>query len=169
MSSRQAVSAPVTGGSQHFGALAFFIGICAVAAFLGSLATTPNIPTWYATLNKPSFTPPNAVFPVAWTLLYALMAAAAWLVWRTGPSPERTRAITAFLVQLALNVGWSWAFFGAHSPLLGLAVIVPLFLAILWTTLLFQRLSGWAAALMLPYLAWVGFASALNFAVFRLN
>jgi tryptophan-rich sensory protein len=161
---------PSAGGSpQHVSMLAAFLALCAAAGWLGSIATTPNIPIWYAGLTKPSFTPPNAIFPIVWGLLFALMAVAAWVAWRTGPSPQRTAAIRMFLVQLLLNLAWSWAFFGWHNPLAGLVVIVILFVAILATTLLFHRISRFAALLMLPYLAWVGFASVLNFAIFRLN
>ncbi|CAN5274209.1 tryptophan-rich sensory protein [soil metagenome] len=169
MAVRQQAGTPTTGTPLHFTMLAAFLALCAAAGWLGSVATTPNIPTWYAGLVKPAFTPPNVVFPIVWGLLYAMMAVAAWIAWRAGPSPGRTPAMQAFLLQLGLNVAWSWAFFGWHSPLLGLAVIVLLFLAILGTVLLFYRVSRAAAALMVPYLAWVGFASALNFAILRLN
>jgi len=169
MTASQNATTPATGTPQHFTMLAVFLALCAGAGWLGSVATTPNIPIWYASLVKPAFSPPNAVFPIVWGLLYAMMAVAAWVAWRAGPSLERNRAMLAFFVQLAVNVAWSWAFFGAHSPLAGLAVIALLLLAILATVLRFYRVSRLAALLMLPYLGWVGFASALNFAIFRLN
>lgn len=151
-------------------ALALFLAICFVAAWLGSIATLPSILTWYAGLVKPSVTPPNQVFPVVWGVLYTLMAVAAWLVWRADrPVEERWAALTPFAIQLALNVLWSWAFFGVQSPLLGLIVIVLLLLAILWTIVVFRDQSGLAAILLVPYFAWAGFAAFLNFAIYRLN
>jgi tryptophan-rich sensory protein len=140
------------------------------AAVLGSLATTPNIPTWYAGLAKPAFTPPNWVFGPAWTVLYLAMAYAAWRILSLAPdTPGRGAALGAFFVQLALNAGWSWAFFGANSPLAGLVVILALELAILVTIALFRRLDGIAALLLVPYAAWVAYATALNLAIWRLN
>lgn len=155
-------------GPGQWVALAVLIVVCLAAGWLGSLATTPNIPTWYAGLNKPAFNPPNSIFPIAWTILYVLMAVAAWLVWRE-ETPARWPALAAFAVQLALNIGWSFAFFGAQSPLLGLVVIVALLAAIVWTIFAFWPVSGLAAALLLPYLAWVAFATVLNTAIYALN
>ena len=143
--------------------------VVAVAA-AGSLVTNPNIPTWYAGLEKPSFTPPNWAFPIAWTLLYALMAYAIWRILSLPKHlPGRSAAITAFFVQLALNCLWSFAFFGAHSPILGLVVIAALIVAILATMRRFWNLDRVAALLLAPYLAWVSFATALNAAVWHLN
>jgi len=150
-------------------ALALFVAVCYGAAFLGQLATTPNIPTWYANLAKPAFNPPNAVFPVVWGILYTVMAVAAWLVWRTPSSAARRTGLVVFGVQLTLNVAWSWAFFGAHSPLGGLIVIIPLIAAIAWTIAAFRRTSRLAAWLMAPYLAWVCFATLLNASIVALN
>ncbi len=152
-------------------ALAFvlFLALCYGAAYLGQLATTPNIPTWYAGLEKPWFNPPNLVFPIAWGILYATMAVAAWLVWRTPVSRSRTVALFAFAIQLALNVAWSWGFFGLQNPLLGLVVIVPLLTAIAWTLIAFWRVTRPAGILMSPYLAWVAFATVLNVAIYSLN
>ena len=116
----QAVPRPPTGPLVR--ALAAALPVAA-AAILGSVATLPNIPTWYASLAKPSFTPPNSVFSPVWTILYALMAYAAWrilsLPWG---APGRAGALMAFFVQLALNAAWSWAFFWMRSPLAGLLV-----------------------------------------------
>ncbi|HZW47479.1 MAG TPA: TspO/MBR family protein [Microvirga sp.] len=139
-------------------------------AVAGSLVTNPNIPSWYAGLEKPGFTPPNWAFPVAWTLLYALMALSLWRILslprdRSG----RSGAVTAFFVQLALNSLWSFAFFGAHSPLAGLVVIVALLVAILATIRAFWPLDRFAALLLVPYLAWVLFAAVLNGAIWQLN
>jgi tryptophan-rich sensory protein len=140
------------------------------AGALGSVATTPNIPTWYAGLEKPGFTPPNWVFAPVWTILYLMMAYAAWRILSLPPeSPGRSGALAAFFVQLALNAAWSWAFFALHSPLAGLCVIVLLLLTIGITIAWFWPLDRAAALLLVPYLAWVGYATALNVAVWRLN
>jgi len=139
------------------------------AAVLGNVATLPNIPTWYAGLAKPGFTPPNGVFGPVWTVLYALMAYAVWRVLSLPATRGRGRALVAFFVQLALNAAWSWAFFGAHSPLAGLWVILPLLLMIIETIRRFWPLDRLAAVLLMPYAAWVGFATALNAAIWRLN
>ncbi|MCB8822948.1 tryptophan-rich sensory protein [Microvirga rosea] len=142
----------------------------AAAGILGTIATTPNIPTWYAGLVKPGFTPPNWLFGPVWTLLYAMMAYALWRILFLGKdTPGRGTAVTTFFVQLALNALWSWVFFGAHSPLAGLAVIAFLLVAILATIHAFWPLDRAAALLLVPYLAWVGYATALNAAVWRLN
>jgi tryptophan-rich sensory protein len=141
----------------------------AIAAVAGSLVTTPNISGWYVHLVKPSFTPPNAVFGPVWTLLYIAMAYAFFRILRL-PTAERWPApVVGFLVQIALNGLWSFAFFGTHSPAAGLAVIVPLWASIALTLVLFWRLDRVAGALLLPYLVWVSYASALNFAIWQLN
>jgi tryptophan-rich sensory protein len=145
-------------------------GPVALAGALGTLATRPNIPTWYAGLAKPGFTPPNWVFAPAWTALYALMAYALWRVLSLPRDTDgRSGALTAFSVQLALNAAWSWAFFAGQSPIAGLLVIVLLLAAILWTLARFWRLDRLSGLLLLPYLAWVVYATALNFAIWRLN
>jgi tryptophan-rich sensory protein len=155
--------------SQTIALLAFVV-ICFAAAGLGSLATFPSLPTWYAGLEKPFFTPPNEVFGPVWTVLYALMAVAGWLAWRADAiEADRKAALTAFGVQLVLNVAWSWAFFGMHSTIAGLGVIVLLIATILWTIAAFRLVSRPAAALMLPYLAWVALATALNAGIYVLN
>jgi tryptophan-rich sensory protein len=142
----------------------------ALAALLATLATRPNIPTWYAGLEKPGFTPPNWVFGPVWTILYVLMAAAAWRILSLPRArPGRRAALTAFFVQLALNAAWSFAFFAAHSPGTGLAVIGALMAAILATIRLFWPLDRGAAWLLVPYAAWVAYAAALNASIWRLN
>jgi benzodiazapine receptor len=144
--------------------------VCQLAGFIGSLFTTPSIPTWYAELQKPSFTPPNAVFSPVWLTLFFLMAVAAFLVWDKGIATKGVKpALTFFGVQLLLNVLWSVFFFGCRAPFLALVEIVALWLAIAVTILTFSRVSKPAAYLLVPYLLWVGFAAALNFAIFRLN
>jgi benzodiazapine receptor len=163
----QAVPCPPTGPLLR--ALAAVVPVAA-AAILGSAATLPNIPTWYASLAKPSFTPPNGAFSPVWTILYALMAYAAWrLLSLPQGTAGRAGALTAFFVQLALNAAWSWAFFWMRSPWAGLLVILPLLLMILVTIRRFWPLDRLAAALLVPYAVWVAFATVLNAAIWRLN
>jgi translocator protein len=144
--------------------------ICEGAGLLGSIATMPQIPLWYASLVKPSFSPPSWLFGPVWTGLYFLMGVALFLVWRLGIARGGVRtAIILFAVQLALNVLWSFVFFGRQSPLGGLVVIVALWVAIVATIASFWRLSTAAAILLVPYLLWVSFAAVLNAAILRLN
>jgi len=146
------------------------LGACYLAAFLGSIFTTPNVPTWYASLARPFFAPPDWVFAPVWTALYTLMGLSAYLIWRGGMSDTRVKAALAvFVLQLAVNVSWSAAFFGLRSPLAGLAVIALLWALIALTIQKFRALSRTAGALLLPYLIWVSFAAVLNFAIWRLN
>ncbi|MFH1106666.1 MAG: TspO/MBR family protein [Candidatus Micrarchaeota archaeon] len=149
--------------------LAGFILLCELAGIVGAVFTTPNIPTWYAVLAKPAWTPPSWVFGPVWTLLYALMGIAAYMVYRQPESAARSFGVRAFSVQLALNVLWSAVFFGLQSPGTGFAVIELLWFVIAACTLVFWRVSRPAALLMVPYLAWVTFAAALNYAVWILN
>jgi benzodiazapine receptor len=143
---------------------------CQCAGLVGSIFTTTAIPTWYATLEKPFFTPPNWLFAPAWVTLYVLMAVAAFLVWRKGLSEEGVKpALVIFLVQLVINAFWSVAFFGLKSPVAGVVVIVVLWIAILFTILKFFRLSAAAGSLLLPYILWVSFAAALNISLWILN
>jgi len=146
------------------------LGAVLAASGIGSLATVRAIPTWYKGLVKPSFNPPDWLFGPAWTLLYLLMAVAAWLVWKQGIGAAGVRlALAVFLLQLILNTLWSVLFFGMRSPLAGLVHIVVLWLAIIATIVLFFRVSVPAGVLLLPYIGWVTFAAVLNAAIFRLN
>ena len=140
----------------------------AAAAVIGSLATREAVEGWYATLQKPAFTPPGWVFGPAWTVLYIAMATALFLAWRAPEKSPRV-PILLFTVQLALNALWSVLFFGLHQPLLALIEIVALWILILLTTLSFLPRSRAAAALMVPYLLWVLFATALNLGIVLLN
>jgi benzodiazapine receptor len=126
---------------------------------------------WYASLAKPAWTPPTWVFGPAWTILYAMMAVAAWRLWRRlGARPhESRRALVLFAVQLALNLSWTPVFFGMQRPDLALVVILVLWLAIAATIVAAWKACKTAAALLVPYLAWVTFATALNAAIWRLN
>ena len=147
-------------------ALAGFLVItfCAPAAGAFSLPRS-----WYATLEKPAWNPPAWVFGPAWTLLYTLMAVAAWLVWRQGGFARQKGPLTLYFVQLALNAAWTPVFFGAHQLGAALGVILALWLAILITMVHFWRVRLAAGLLFAPYLAWVTFATALNFTLWRMN
>ena len=152
--------------------LRFLVAVLPVVAVAvsASLVTQPNIPTWYAGLQKPGFTPPNWAFPVAWTILYAMMAYALWRILALPENrPGRRAAIVAFFVQLTLNGMWSFAFFGGKSPLAGLVVIAALIVAILATIRTFCKLDRTAGLLLAPYLAWVAYATLLNGTIWRLN
>jgi len=144
--------------------------ICQCAGLIGSIFTTAAIPTWYATLEKPPFTPPNWLFAPAWATLYVLMGIAAFLVWRKEVNREGAKlALMIFLIQLVLNALWSVVFFGLESPLAGVIVILVLWVAILFTVLKFFKLSMAAGLLLLPYILWVSFAAILNISIWLLN
>jgi benzodiazapine receptor len=149
--------------------LAVSILICFAAAGAGSVVTRPAIESWYSTLRKPVWTPPNWIFGPVWSALYLTMAVAAWLVWRKAGLSGARAALTLFGLQLLFNVGWSAIFFGVRMPGAAFAEIVVLCLLILATTAAFWPISRMAGGLMLPYLLWVMFASALNLAIWRLN
>ncbi|MGQ4275041.1 TspO/MBR family protein [Terrihabitans sp. B22-R8] len=144
--------------------------VCFAALRLGSIFTVPNIGPWYSGLAKPFFTPPNWAFPVVWPILFILMALALWrVVTRPGIPLTRNGALGPFALQLALNVLWSYAFFASRSPAFGLVVILALLAAIVWTIIAFRRLDRVAAWMLAPYLVWVGYATALNAAIWQLN
>lgn len=150
-------------------ALALFLAATFLVAWASTIFTVPSIPTWYAQLTKPSFNPPNEVFGPVWTLLYFLMAIAAWLVWKQPISQLRSQALLLFWVQLGLNFAWSLLFFRQHLIGFALVDILLLWLTIVLTGLQFFRLKKSAGWIFLPYLAWVSFASILNLAIWRLN
>jgi len=144
--------------------------LCLSAGGIGSSFTVPAIPGWYAMLNKPSFTPPDWIFAPAWTLLYILMGLAVAIIWQKGLQSSQVRtAIVIFLLQLILNMLWSVLFFGLHSPLYGLVDILFLWAMILVTIAQFSRISTPAAALLIPYILWVTFATGLNLGILLLN
>ncbi|NIL96830.1 MAG: tryptophan-rich sensory protein [Planctomycetales bacterium] len=143
--------------------------ICFAAAGFGGLVTTPQIPHWYAQLAKPDWTPPDWVFGPVWTLLYLMMAVAAWLVWRRRGWAGAKLPLALFGVQLGLNSLWSVLFFGLQRPGLAAIEIVILWAAILATTVAFWPRSRWAGGLMVPYLVWVTFALALNVVIWQMN
>ena len=153
---------------QDWLGLAGWVVASLAAGALGGVASR-NAPEFYAQLQRPVWAPPSWVFGPVWTTLYAMMAAAAWLVWRQGGFGEQRKPLLLFLAQLALNALWTPLFFGLHRPGLAFAAIVLLWLAIATTLTAFRPVSRVAAWLLAPYLAWVSFAAALNFTLWRLN
>ena len=138
--------------------------------FTASQFTTPEIDGWYRTIEKPSWQPPSAVFGPVWTALYILMGIALFLVWKKeAPHAQKRTAITLFGVQLVFNFLWSFLFFRMHRIDLALVEIIILLLLIVLTTIAFSRISKQASWLMVPYIAWVSFATALTYTIWRLN
>jgi translocator protein len=152
---------------QAFGLLAWVL-VTAVAAAVGALASL-NAPEFYAELALPEWAPPQWVFGPVWSALYALMAIAAWWVWRRRGFAGAETALLLFVVQLAANALWSWLFFAWHQGGLAFAEVVILWCLIVATTVSFQRHRTLAGVLLYPYLAWCTFAAALTFAVWRRN
>jgi len=153
---------------RDYAGLAVFIGINAAVSALGGWATSASVTTWYPTLAKPAFNPPDWVFAPVWSALYLMIAVAGWRAWRRGGGEAR-RALTVYAVQLALNLSWSFVFFGARLVGPALLVSAALLAAIVANAALFWRLDRLAGALLVPYAAWVAFAAVLNAALWRLN
>jgi tryptophan-rich sensory protein len=146
------------------------IVICYLAARIAAVSTSTSIQTWYVTLNKPFFTPPNWLFAPVWLTFYTLLGISLFLIWRQGfHNPQVKIAVVIFGVQLILNTFWSIAFFGLQSPLAGLIVIIFLWIAIAMTIIKFLPLSKSAGLVLIPYILWVSFAAALNAAIVMLN
>lgn len=144
--------------------------ICLTAGALGAFFTTSAIPTWYAHLIKPFFSPPNYLFGPVWTFLYILMGVSAALIWIKGTKDKKIRAaLKIFAAQLALNAIWSPIFFGAKQLFLAFIVIILMWVFILKTIRAFAKINKTASYLLYPYLAWVSFATLLNFSVWILN
>ena len=154
--------------AKQIGGLFGWLLLSFIAAAIGAVASV-QAATFYQQLTQPSWAPPSSVFGPVWSVLYALMGIAAWLVWREGGWRRRRGVLALFLIQLALNALWSWLFFGWHRGAPALADIVLLWLLIAATLAGFWRVRALAGVLLVPYLCWVGFASALNFAVWHLN
>ncbi len=150
-------------------ALAIFVGLCFLVSGVAGVVTADSVGTWYQSLQKPSFNPPNWIFAPVWTALYLMMAIAAWRVWRHEPSKARTWALALFFLQLALNFAWSLIFFGLQQIGFALAEIIALLVAIIATAVVFWRIERLAGALMAPYALWVTVASVLNGALWLLN
>ena len=140
---------------------------CFGTSAVGGLLTATSVSGWYLQLSRPSWNPPGWLFGPVWTTLYAMMAVSVWLVWRASDKPER--AITVFAIQLGLNLLWSALFFGLRSPGLALLEILLLLGMIVLTIVEFARWHRLAAALLVPYLLWTSFATALNGAIYWLN
>jgi tryptophan-rich sensory protein len=147
-------------------ALAGFLGLNFAAAASGAVFQPGE---WYRGLRKPTWNPPDWLFPIAWAALYLMIAIAGWLVWRAAGFSGAALALSLYVLQLALNAAWSWVFFGLKRMGWALAECGALWLAIAATILAFAPISGTAALLMLPYLVWVSFAAFLNFTLLRLN
>ena len=150
-------------------ALVLFVALCLGIGALGASVTATSVDTWYAGLVKPSFNPPDQVFGPVWTVLYILMGVAAWRVWRSADWDTTRGPLTLFALQLAINLGWTVVFFGLQKIASAVATIVVLDVAVLVTMLAFRAVDQVAALLMLPYVAWVAFATLLNVAIWRLN
>jgi tryptophan-rich sensory protein len=167
--------------ARDYAGLAVFIAINVAISALGGWATAASVGTWYQALAKPAFNPPDWIFAPVWSALYLMIAIAGWRAWRRGAgearsgegpggAPREVRlALVAYAVQLALNLSWSFVFFGARLIGPALAVIAALLAAILANAYLFWRIDRVAGALLLPYAAWVSFAALLNAALWRLN
>jgi tryptophan-rich sensory protein len=141
-----------------------------VIGSVGSIVTIAEIPTWYSTLSKPSWAPPNWLFGPVWTTLYILMGIALFLVWREGLNRSDVRfAILIFAVQLVLNLLWSIVFFTYHSLFGSFILIMILWIAILANIIAFSIISRTAGLLLVPYIVWVSIASYLNYSVYLLN
>ena len=147
--------------------IAFFIVFCEVAGLIGSIFTTPSVSTWYASLNKPAFSPPNWIFGPVWSFLFLLMGISLYLLWEK--KVKAKTALILFGMQLVLNIFWSVIFFGLKNPTLALIEIIFLWIFILLTTLYSLKTSKLAAKLFIPYLLWVSFASFLNLQIVLLN
>ena len=145
------------------------LAICLVVSAIGGAATASSVGSWYPTLAKPPFNPPNWIFAPVWTTLYFMMAIAAWRVWRRDGMREARAALVLFALQLALNLTWSIVFFGLRAIGAALVEIIVLLLAILATTVVFWQRDRVAGMLFVPYAAWVAFATVLNAALWRLN
>lgn len=169
MRAAEAASLPPRSRRGDIIGLLGFLAVCFAVAGAAGAVTADSVASWYPTLTKPAFTPPDAVFAPVWTFLYVAMAVAAWRVWRKAGFDGARTALTLFAVQLFLNGAWSFLFFGAHRIGLALGDIVLLLMAIAATTVAFWRIDRIAGLLFVPYLLWVGYATALNAAIWLAN
>ncbi|MGI9463996.1 MAG: TspO/MBR family protein [Aestuariivirgaceae bacterium] len=149
--------------------LLVFIVICLAVSGLGGAVTAQSVGTWYPTLIKPSFNPPNWIFGPVWAMLYLLMAIAGWRVWRASAGKPARWALAFFAGQLVLNLAWSFVFFGLRRIDLAFGEIALLLVVIIVTSVLFWRIDRWAGMLFVPYVLWVGFAAVLNGSLWYLN
>jgi translocator protein len=150
--------------------LVLSILICESAGLIGSIFTNMSLHTWYIALNKPSFNPPNIIFPIVWNILFILMGISLYLIWdKESDNKQKNTAVIFFILQLIFNILWSAAFFGMRSPSLALGVLVILWIFILVTILKFLKIHKISAYLMIPYICWVSFAATLNIYIILLN
>ena len=156
---------------NKFVKIAIALIVCLLVGYSASVVTRPSVESWYPTLTKPIFNPPNWIFMPMWTFLYILMAVAAGLVWdKIKEQNDRVKkALAFFLIQLTLNAIWSYLFFGLKNPMLALIEIALLWLMIYETYLKFIKINKIAAYLLIPYLLWVAFAGILNASIWWLN
>lgn len=149
----------------------FFVSVvlCFIAAAIGSHYTEKSVDTWYPTLNKPSFTPPDWVFPVVWSILYFLMGISLATVLTTGTKEQIALPVSLFALQLLLNVAWSFIFFAQRNPVGGFVTVILLWFSVAFTTLTFAGVAFEAGLMLLPYLLWVSFALVLNWGIVRAN
>jgi tryptophan-rich sensory protein len=160
---------PIRSQFADLAVLALLVALCLGVGALGAWVAATSVDSWYDGLVKPSFNPPNEVFGPVWTVLYVLMGIAAWRVWRSADWDTTRGPLTLFALQLAINLGWTMVFFGLQKIASAVATIVVLDVAVLVTMLAFRAVDRLAALLMLPYVAWVAFATVLNVAIWRLN
>jgi translocator protein len=146
-----------------------FVVVCLAVAGIGALFTNSSVKTWYPQLHRPEWTPPNWIFGPVWTTLYLMMAFSAWLIWRGSSWSAARFALLLFAIQLVLNMLWSAVFFGMRRIGPAFAEILLLWMMIIATTVAFYSLSLLAAWLLIPYIAWVGLASYLNFRIWQMN
>ena len=156
---------------QKYLRIIYVVAICLAVGYLSSIVTQSSIETWYPTLKKPIFNPPNWVFPIAWTLLYIMMGVAGGLVWNQLENNKELvkKGLLFFTVQLLLNALWSYLFFGLHNILLALIEIILLLLIIIETYLIFKKIDKTAGKLFIPYILWVSFATILTVSIYILN
>lgn len=155
---------------KNLSKLLISILMCEGVGLISVPFTIASIPTWYASLNKPSFSPPNFIFSPVWTFLYFLMGVSFYLIWRKGLKSKKVKtALFYFLIQLFFNFLWSILFFGFHAPLLAFWDIIVLWIFIFITIMRFAKISQIASYLLTPYFLWVSFASILNFSIVILN
>jgi benzodiazapine receptor len=154
--------------SNRISLLIWIITIIAIGSVIGSL-TKPEISTWYSTLNRSPLTPPNYVFPIAWTILYGIIGACGWLIWRPQPFPKLGVIKTLYVTQLILNWSWTPLFFGFHLTGFSLVVLIAMdILVFALICLAYQKIRA-VSLLMLPYLFWILFATYLNFYIWQYN
>ena len=154
--------------NRAWGKLLVALIVCQLAGAIGSIFTASKIPSWYAGLVRPVFSPPNWIFGPVWTTLYLLMGFALYIVW-TSESPKKKTALTVFGIQLFLNALWSFLFFGLQNPFFAFLEIILLWVSILLSMIFFYPIAKKAMWLLVPYILWVSFASVLNFAIWQLN